>query len=114
MTSALIERFRLDYSDGVVFQGSEEELDQRLLSEMIQRQTSARWMFDATPRFSLEYKGQCLEIVKGVVVNGGFEGKPFKDLVFRDTAIDTEEFDKKCFFVRVYTRSTYHCLIGFF
>ncbi len=39
--------------------------------------------------------------------------KSFKKIFFRDTAVDTEEFDKNCFFIRFYTRTAYDCLIGF-
>lgn len=82
LSAALKQSFRAEYEGDVLFEWSEDDLDSRVLDGITTRQISNDWKYGATPRFSLNRGGEPIEIVKGMVKEGEFSGKAFKELVF--------------------------------
>ncbi|MEA2069640.1 MAG: lipoate--protein ligase family protein [Verrucomicrobiota bacterium] len=82
VSGALKDGFRSLYGGGDVFQWTEVDLDAAVLNTLLERQVSNDWKYGATPRFSLETNGLRMEVVKGMVENGEYGGRPFKDVAF--------------------------------
>jgi len=50
------------------------------LSALRERQVSEEWQYEATPRFTVKSGGRCVEVVKGRVCGGAYDGRPFRDI----------------------------------
>lgn len=79
---ALREQFVQLYAAGECKELQGEDLDQDALGLMKARQVSDEWIYDTTPRFSLDVNGETWAVVKGHVVDGASAGKAFRDLAF--------------------------------
>lgn len=82
LADALKVGFQAVYGGGSVSRLLETELDEAVLTELRERQISNVWKFGATPAFSFKLGNELLEIRKGVVENGEFAGKPFREVAF--------------------------------
>lgn len=89
LSLALCESFKSFYDDGDEARWSDGDVNPSILEELLGRQRSDDWKYGATPRFSLEWNGTRLEVVKGVVAAavgsadaGGLVEKHFSDIAF--------------------------------
>lgn len=79
---ALKSVFKELYGGGPVFQWTEDQLDAALVTSLIKHQKSDIWRYDATPKFSLSVDGDLIEVFRGQIVGGRYEGKSFQEVVF--------------------------------
>ncbi len=86
LSSALIESFRDHYGGAEAVYWSEEDLDLAVLDVLLCRQKSDDWRFGATPRFTIEWAGEQLEVVKGVVVHAEGHAVSMQNKVFSKIA----------------------------
>jgi lipoate---protein ligase len=82
VSGALKNGFQSLYGDGDMFQWLEADLDAAVLNTLLERQVSDDWKYGATPRFSLETNGLRMEVARGMVENGEYKGKLFRDVAF--------------------------------
>jgi lipoate-protein ligase A len=89
VSATLVQTFQPLYTrDRLVF-WTESDLDQDALQVLEQKHRSAAWQFGATPRFTINWEGQQIEVEKGRVKtmksekSNIREGQPFNELVFR-------------------------------
>ncbi|MDF7809358.1 lipoate--protein ligase family protein [Pontiellaceae bacterium B12219] len=82
LSDALKERFLAEYSDGSPVRWAENNLDESVLQSLYLRQNSDDWRFGGTPRFSVKAGDERLEISKGIIENGEFKGRRFKNIAF--------------------------------
>jgi lipoate-protein ligase A len=84
----LQKKFQALYGDDKIVQWSDTDLNDTDLNPLAQKHISTEWKFGATPRFTMEWRGQQIEIEKGLVKNvgGGSSavrvGQPFDELAF--------------------------------
>ena len=70
------------YGDGEVLHLKESDFDQVALQAIETRQVSEEWKFGATPFFKFPVDGEEIEVRKGLVQNGRYEGKSFREVAF--------------------------------
>lgn len=82
LADALKKNFHVLYENSPDPSPPQHEFDESSLQPLVDRQVSEAWKYGATPRFSLDFNGLKLEIVKGEVVSSTYAGKSFKELAF--------------------------------
>lgn len=84
VSGALEKTFLSKYGGAGLLRWTEADLDEALLQGLRENHVSDAWRFGATPRFMLDYAGNHMEVVKGVVVrasgNSGLEDRQFADI----------------------------------
>jgi len=82
---ALEEHFKAHYGDGNILRWADADLAFAGLDEQLTHQQSEAWIYNATPRFTVEREGRHYEVVKGMVVGDGGDAAgavPFTELAF--------------------------------
>jgi lipoate-protein ligase A len=82
LSDALKEKFLTEYQDGYPVRWAEADLDESLLQMVQNRQVSNDWKYGGTPRFRVKAGEDRLEINKGIVENGVYKGREFKNVAF--------------------------------
>lgn len=82
VSRALREAFEKLYGGGEPVCWSEGDMPSSTLDEIERRLRSDEWLYEATPKFSVDSASGCLEVVGGHVSDGGKKGESFKELAF--------------------------------
>jgi lipoate-protein ligase A len=82
LMEALKSSFQVVYGNQTASMMTEPELDRAVVENLHLLQVSKGWKLDATPTFSVEYEGSVLQIRKGIVQNGPFSGRLFREIAF--------------------------------
>lgn len=86
VSAALIKSFqRLYGAENPAVRKTDADFDDSAVESLLARQVSSEWVFEATPKFTLEQDGWRLEIEKGVVVsaagrNASLQGRRFDEI----------------------------------
>jgi lipoate-protein ligase A len=89
VSTRLLHSFEHFYEQDRLVHWTEMDLDQAALSVLEEKHRSFAWQFGATPRFTINWEGQQIEVEKGRVKTMKSEesdireGQPFDELVFR-------------------------------
>ncbi|HEY5621457.1 MAG TPA: lipoate--protein ligase family protein [Pontiella sp.] len=76
---ALKDTFHAVYG-GLIVNQSDAGLDEKELLVLRDRQVSEVWRYEATPRFDVECGGVRLDVVKGRVCGGEYDGRSFREI----------------------------------
>lgn len=82
LSRALKASFASQYGDGDALEWDEAQLDPAGIDPVLERQRSDAWRFEATPKFSVSLSGERVEVAKGRVSEGEYEGKAFSEIAF--------------------------------